>query len=137
LALANVFGASLCIFLSKPIARLTVIPFTYLAPFMILIITLASYQASRGWGDLIALLVMGILGWVMKQYGWPRPAALIGYVLSDNIETYLFISVQRYGLSWIARRGVIILALIIIASLAMGVFWQRKKAPRLGGDHAK
>ena len=137
LALANVFGAGLCIFLSKPITRLTVIPFTYLAPFMILIITLASYQASRGWGDLIALVLMGILGWVMKQYGWPRPAALIGYVLSDNIETYLFISVQRYGLTWITRRGVIILALIIIASLAMGVLWQHKKAPRSGGDYAK
>ena len=87
-------------------------------------------------GDLIALLVMGILGWVMKQHGWPRPAALIGYVLSDNIETYLFISVQRYGLSWIARRGVIILALIIAASLAMGIFWQTKKGAKSGGGRA-
>jgi TctA family transporter len=104
---------------------------------MILIITLASYQASRGWGDLIALLVMGILGWVMKQYGWPRPAALIGYVLSDNIETYLFISVQRYGLSWVARRGVVILAIIIAASLAMGIFWQTKKGARSGVDRAE
>jgi len=139
LALANVFGAGLCILLSKPISRLTVIPFTYIAPFMILIITLASYQATRSWGDLIALLVMGVLGWVMKQYGWPRPAALIGYVLSDNIETYLFISVQRYGISWIARSGVIILALIIIVSLALGIFYQTKKAtkPRLVEDSAK
>jgi putative tricarboxylic transport membrane protein len=97
---------------------------------MILIITLASYQASRGWGDLISLLIMGILGWVMKQYGWPRPAALIGYVLSDNIETYLFISVQRYGFSWMVRTGVIILGLIIIASLALGIFYQTKKTPK-------
>lgn len=137
LALANVFGAGLCIFLSKPITRLTLIPFTYIAPFMVLIITLASYQASRGWGDLIALLLMGILGWVMKQYGWPRPAALIGFVLSDNIETYLFISVQRYGLSWIARTGVIALGLIIAASLAMGIFWQKKRVEKPGGEHAK
>jgi putative tricarboxylic transport membrane protein len=139
LALANVFGAGLCIFLSKPITRLTIIPFAYLAPFMILIITLASYQASRGWGDLISLLIMGILGWVMKQYGWPRPAALIGYVLSDNVETYLFISVQRYGISWMTRTGVIILGLIIIASLALGIFYQTKKTPKSRSkskDHA-
>lgn len=139
LALANVFGAGLCILLSKPISRLTVIPFNYIAPFMILIITLASYQATRSWGDLIALLVMGVLGWVMKQYGWPRPAALIGYVLSRNVETYLFISVQRYGISWITRSGVIILALIIIVSLALGIFYQSKKArkPWLVKDGAK
>lgn len=130
LALANVFGAGLCLLLSKPITRLTIIPFNYIAPFMFLIITLASYQATRSWGDLIALLIMGILGWVMKQYGWPRPAALIGYVLSRNVETYLFISVQRYGMSWLARTGVIILGLIILASLALGIFYQTKKTPK-------
>ena len=129
LALANVFGAGLCIMLSKPITRLTIIPFTYIAPFMILIITLASYQATRSWGDLIALLAMGVLGWLMKQYGWPRPAALIGYVLSRNVETYLFISVQRYGWSWISRTGVIVLGMIILVSVGLGIFYQRKKSP--------
>jgi hypothetical protein len=64
----------------------------------------------------------------MKQYGWPRPAALIGYVLSGNLETYLFISVQRYGFQWLTRTGVIILAAIIFGSLAMGVFYQRRKS---------
>lgn len=132
LALANVFGAGLSIFLSKPITRLTVIPFHYLAPFMVLIITFASYQATRSWGDLISLLIMGVLGWIMKQFGWPRPAALIGYVLSDNLETYLFISVQRYGLGWLTRTGVIVLAVIIVASLAMGIFYQAKKSPVSG-----
>lgn len=137
LALANVFGAGLSIFLSKPITRLTVIPFSYLAPFMVLIITFASYQASRSWGDLIALLIMGILGWIMKQYGWPRPAALIGFVLSDNLETYLFISVQRYGWSWFARTGVIVLAFIIIVSVGMGIFYQQKKLIATGEKDGK
>jgi putative tricarboxylic transport membrane protein len=133
LALANVFGTVISIALSKPITRLTVIPFSYLAPFMVLIITFASYQATRSWGDLIALLFMGILGWVMKQYGWPRPAALIGYVLSNNLETYLFISVQRYGFEWLTRTGVIVLAVIIIGSLAMGIFYQAKKSSKASG----
>ena len=138
LALANVFGAILSIALSKPITRLTVIPFSYLAPFMVLIITFACYQATRSWGDLVALLLMGILGWFMKQYGWPRPAALIGYVLAGNLETYLFISVQRYGFSWITRTGVIVLAAIIIGSLAMGVFYQsRKKAKDAASENGK
>jgi TctA family transporter len=130
LALANVFGAILSIALSKPITRLTIIPFSYLAPFMVLIITFACYQATRSWGDLVALLLMGTLGWVMKQYGWPRPAALIGFVLSDNLETYLFISVQRYGFEWLTRTGVIVLSAIIIGSLAMGVFFQVRKSSK-------
>ena len=138
LALANVLGASLSIALSKPITRLTVIPFSYLAPFMVMIITFACYQATRSWRDLIALLLMGVLGWVMKQYGWPRPAALIGFVLADNLETYLSISVQRYGLDWLKRPGVIVLACIIFVSLAMGIFFQTKRTTATsGGQHGK
>jgi len=126
LALANIVGAGMALILSKPITKLTVVPFNYLAPFMILIITFACYQATYSWGDLIALLLMGILGWLMKQFGWPRPAALIGFVLAGNLEQYLFISVQRYGMGWLARPGVIVMAVIIVASLSASIVYQRK-----------
>ncbi|MBC7359742.1 MAG: tripartite tricarboxylate transporter permease [Desulfacinum sp.] len=134
LALANVFGAGLSILLSKPITRLTLIPFSYLAPFMILIITFASYQATRSWGDLIALLVLGVIGWLMKRYGWSRPATLIGYVLAGNLEMYLFISVQRYGFDWVTRPGVLILAAIIAVCIYLSVRFKPKKSPRKRGD---
>jgi putative tricarboxylic transport membrane protein len=140
LALANVFGAGLSIFLSKPITRLTLVPFNYLAPFMILIITFASYQATRSWGDLIALLFMGLLGWLMKQYGWSRPAALIGYVLAGNLETYLFISVQRYGIAWLNRPGVIVMALIIAVSIYLSIRFKpkpKKVSSEKGDGHGK
>jgi TctA family transporter len=140
LALANVVGAGLSILLSKPITRLTVIPFNLMAPFIILIITFAAYQATQSWGDLIALLFMGVLGWLMKQYSWPRPAALIGFVLSGNLESYLFISVQRYGWGWFGRPGVIILGLITIVSVVLSALYQQKiKQASLstGGAHAK
>jgi len=55
---------------------------------------------------------------------------LIGFVLSDNLETYLFISVQRYGFEWLTRTGVIVLAAIIIGSLVMGIFYQARKSSK-------
>jgi putative tricarboxylic transport membrane protein len=124
LALANIFGAGLCLLLSRPVTKLTYIRFSVLAPFMIMIIILASYQATRDWGDFIALLATGVVGWLMKRFGWPRPAALIGFVLSQNAETYLFISVQRYGAAWIFRPGVWILGAIIFLSVSAGTLWQ-------------
>jgi putative tricarboxylic transport membrane protein len=126
LALANIFGAGLSLLLAKPITKLTLVPFSLLAPFMVLIITFAAYQASYSWGDLIALLLMGILGWFMKQFGWPRPAALIGFVLAGNLEQYLFISVQRYGFDWLTRPGVLVMAAIIVASLWASIAYQKK-----------
>lgn len=52
--------------------------------------------------------------------------ALFGYVLSTNLETYLFISVQRYSWSWFSRIGVIVIGAIILISLAMGIFYRGK-----------
>ncbi len=45
----------------------------------------------------------------MKQFKWPRPPLILGVVLGDTIERYLFISVERYGLTWLARPVVAIL----------------------------
>jgi TctA family transporter len=127
LVLGNVFGAIICIVISKFVSKLTTISFPKLAPFIIIIIVLASFQANYAWGDMFALVLMGIIGWFMKLYGWPRPAALIGFVLSKNLETYLFISVQRFGFQWLTRTGVLIMAAIILLSVLGGIFWKAKK----------
>ena len=37
----------------------------------------------------------------MKQLKWPRPPLILGCVLGDIVERYMFISIQRYGMSWL------------------------------------
>ncbi|MGY9006291.1 MAG: hypothetical protein ACKVJQ_09400, partial [Alphaproteobacteria bacterium] len=37
----------------------------------------------------------------MKRLGWPRPPVILGVVLGDIVERYMFISVERYGTEWI------------------------------------
>lgn len=36
----------------------------------------------------------GALGWVMKRNGWPRPPLILGVVLGEIVERYMFISVR-------------------------------------------
>ena len=74
---ANVIGAGLCLLLANYVALLTTIRYALLAPFMIVLIFFAAFQATRDWQDLIALLVMGTLGCFMKRFGWSRPARLL------------------------------------------------------------
>ena len=33
----------------------------------------------------------------MKQFKWPRPPLVLGFVLGEIIERYMFISIERYG----------------------------------------
>lgn len=117
LALANVFGAGACMLISPWVAKLTTIRYTLLAPFMVMVICFAAFQATRDLGDLITLLAIGFLGVLMKRFDWPRPAFLIGFVLASGMETYLYQAVQFDGPSFLLRPGVIIIGVITLVSL--------------------
>ena len=57
----------------------------------------------------------------MKRFGWSRPALLIGFVLADQVETYLYQAIQFYEWGFLTRPGVIALAIIIVVSVLAGV----------------
>ncbi|MEZ8079632.1 tripartite tricarboxylate transporter permease [Enterovibrio norvegicus] len=127
LALANVFGAGACMLISPWVARLTTIRYALLAPFMVMVICFAAYQATRDLGDLVTLLAIGFLGVLMKRFDWPRPAFLIGFVLASGMETYLYQAVQFDGIGFLLRPGVMIIGAITIFSL---VFMYRQSAKK-------
>jgi TctA family transporter len=116
-AIANTVGATLCLFLSPALARLTWIPFDRLAPAIVVTIFFGAFQSSQHFGDIYAMLGLGLLGWLMKQLGWPRAPFLVGFVLTKPTEQYLWLSISRYGLEWLWRPGVIVLGLLLLASI--------------------
>ena len=137
LAIANVIGAGVCLFLAQPIARLTVVPFALVAPFMFVIVFFAAYQATRAWEDLIALFVLGIVGMYMKRFGWSRPAFLIGFVLSMQLDSSVYQSIQVYGMSFLQRGGVqVILALIVVSVIVAARMKPHRDPLTPEGPHA-
>jgi len=120
LALANVAGAAACLIPSRLIARISFIPASRLAPFLMAVLVLGAYQSTRSWGDLWAFLGLGLLGWAMKHLGWPRPPLLIGFVLALSAERYLWISWSRYGWEWLGRPGVLLIGIATVALTVAG-----------------
>ena len=127
LALANILGALFCIFFTRPISLLTYIKFSVLTPIILTLILFAAYQATRSLGDFILLGVVAAVGVMMKGANWPRPAFLIGFVLSSGAENYFFQSIQFYGYSWFTRPGVIIIAALIIIGFVLPPILKKKK----------
>ena len=72
-------------------------------------------------------LFFSLLGWFMKRFSWPRPPLILGLVLSGIIENYLFISISRYGATWMMRPIVLIVAVFITVSLYYGFRTARKQ----------
>ena len=116
-ALANILGAGACYAFSPQFARLATLRYTLILPAVLSIVYIGAFEASRSWGDLITLLLFGVFGWVMKQHKWPRPPLVLGLVLGDSIERYMFISIERYGFSWLWRPVVAVLLAMAIIGL--------------------
>ncbi len=121
LAMASIIGAFLCFLLASPIARITFIPFNLVAPAMIMLICFAAFQARRDITDLMLLFAVGILGIFLRRFGWPRPAFLIGFVLSPQVENYLYQAVQFYGAGFLTRPGVLIIGALAVVTILMSV----------------
>jgi len=137
LAIANIFGAIICATLARPISTLTTINFTLLAPFLISLILFAIFNSTRSWGDLVFALAIGVIAVFMKRFDYSRVALMIGFVLSDGIETNLYQTIQFYSFSELLGRPIfIILIFIALLSIYSGIK-VIKKSREIQGDEKK
>ncbi|MEE4015509.1 tripartite tricarboxylate transporter permease [Roseibium sp. FZY0029] len=131
LALANVVGTVLCIAASGGIAKLTTIRFTYLAPFLFMLISFAAFQSGQNFEDLLALLGIGLIGIFLRRFDWSRPAFLIGFVLSNPVEkfsnqafqiaSFRFRSSFEEGMTYLFSPIVIVLIIVTLISVVLGI----------------
>jgi putative tricarboxylic transport membrane protein len=116
LTLAHVIGAVICLACSRYLAQISRIRPEILLPIIIALVFVAAFEGEHDWGDLYALVFFGVIGWIMKRLGWPRPPMVLGIVVGAIFERYLFISTQLYGWGWLWRPAVLaILACVVWA----------------------
>ncbi|TGD62098.1 hypothetical protein EYC08_16915 [Tabrizicola sp. WMC-M-20] len=131
IALANILGAGTCFLLSGQLAKVATLRWTLTLPLIVSVLIVGAYQGQGAWGDLFALLIFGMIGWIMKQMKWPRPPLILGFVLGGLIERYMFISNTRYGASWLLDPIVVVLLLLAIIGLfrpAVEEYLRKRKA---------
>ena len=117
IAIANILGSGLCFAFSGQLAKIATLRYTLFMPGVLSLIYIGAFEASRNWGDVFSLMFFGMLGWAMKHFKWPRPPLVLGFILGATIERYMFISIQRYGISWMLRPFVVVM--FIMAGLSL------------------
>jgi TctA family transporter len=126
LALANILGTFLCFLMARPISMLTTMDANKFAPFLIVLICVGAYQSTQNYGDFVLLLGIGMFSWLLRVLDWPRIPFIIGFVLSDGAERYLFISMSRYGYEWLTRPTVLIIGALIAIVIAAAIILNRR-----------
>lgn len=115
--ISGIVGTLIGFGLAAQLAKLAEVRYTFMVPIMFIFILMGAFSVNRDPADLIVVVAFGLLGYFMRRYGYPRPAMILGLVLGDLMEKYLYRSVASYGFTWLARPAVVVLLILAAASL--------------------
>jgi len=124
--ISGIIGTLVGIVLAAQLAKLAEVRYTFMVPVMFIFILLGAFSVNRDPLDLVVVVGFGILGYFMRRAGYPRPAMILGLVLGDLMEKYLYRSIASYGYTWLARPAVIVLLLLAALSLFFTLRGQMK-----------
>ena len=117
IVVANIAVAVLLMFWSRQVAKVAFVPGHLLVPGVILFVFMGAWLGGASLGDWVTCITMGIVGFIMKRGGWPRPPLILALILGSIMENAFQISMAAHdGISWLYTRPIvlIILALIVI-----------------------
>jgi putative tricarboxylic transport membrane protein len=126
LVIANVITVIVCLALLPYLAYVTRIRGGVIIPFLLLLVFVGSYTANKQIADLLVTLAAGGVGYLMVRFEWPRAPLVLGFVLGKLAETYLFISMARYGYGWLAQ-PLVILLMVITALVIVFPYLQERR----------
>ena len=119
LALANLVISGVGLLVTGQLARLTTIPFPIIGSIVIPVMLLSAFIDTTSWRGIQIALGVGMMGLVMKRYGWPRPPMILGFILVPIIEFNHLNSAAIYG-HWGSLTRPLTAAILVIA-VAIGV----------------
>lgn len=102
--IANVLMFVFAFFGAKFVARAIAIPTYYLAPLIICLTVVGSYALRNYFFDVAAMLVLGIVGYVLKRFGFDPGPIVLGLILGPIAEVGLVQSMltgQAQGSIWL------------------------------------
>ena len=130
IGIGNVLSMVLAVAIGSQVARLTQVPYTFVAGMMLPIMFLGAFQATLHIGDIMVVLAVGALGLGMKWHGWPRAPFLLGFILGPVIESNVFTSLSIGGFSYVVSRPYAMTIVVLAVVFTAYLWWVMGRASR-------
>ncbi|MCE3241806.1 MAG: tripartite tricarboxylate transporter permease [Deltaproteobacteria bacterium] len=128
--ISGVIGTLVGFVLAAQLAKLAQVRYSVMVPIIFIFVLMGAFSVNRDPIDLLVVVVFGIIGYLMRRFGYPRPAMILGLVLGSLMETYLYRSMASYGFSWLARPSVIVLLSLAAISFLLTMRARLKSSPK-------
>jgi putative tricarboxylic transport membrane protein len=132
LMIANIFAVLMFFAFVPLLGYLSYIRGSLLIPFVFALTFLGAFLGHRAWENLIVLTVLGIFGYFLKKYSWPRPPFVIGFILGPIAEDSYHKAYSLWGYGFLLRPGTLIMILLIVASIGFYI-WRTYHPNNKGG----
>ncbi|HVY20296.1 MAG TPA: tripartite tricarboxylate transporter permease [Bauldia sp.] len=107
-------------------ARLSKLPYKYLAPTIIGVCFIAAYSTRNSMFDVWVAVAAGIVGYIMRRRGWPLAPVILGFILGPIIELALSQSMNMGGVTIFAHRPIAAGLLLLTAVVIGATLWLRR-----------
>jgi len=115
IVVANLIAAGLLMLFSRHIHKIAFVPGHLIVPGVMVVLLMGTWVATNSMGDWWTCLGFGVLGYWMKQGGWPRPPLILALVLGGLMENNFQLTTQIYGsYAWLYNRPVVVVIEILI-----------------------
>lgn len=118
---ANVLMGIIGVTMAKQMAKVCLVPNSLLVPIIVALATIGTYALTNSMYEVIIMVVFGLIGYLMKLFGFEPAPLVLGVVLADILESNfrraLILAAPKGGL-WVyflSRPISIIIVLIILA----------------------
>jgi TctA family transporter len=131
IVVANILVSILLMMWSKQVAKVAFLPGHLIVPGVILFVFMGAWLGGAALGDWIACFVMGVVGFIMKRGGWPRPPLVLALILGSLMENSFQISMSAHaGTGWLTRPIVLIIIVLILLTIffAAKSHWTKSKS---------
>ncbi|MBI2999825.1 MAG: tripartite tricarboxylate transporter permease [Deltaproteobacteria bacterium] len=112
-------------------ARLSLIPYKYLAPIILGICVVGAYAPRNTLFDVWVAIGAGVVGYMMKKTGWPVAPLILGFILGPLFEQALRQSLSMSGPVFLFHRP-LALFFFLLSIVILGVSWKYlKRIPKV------
>lgn len=116
IALGNILGVLVCFALMDKLTHILKLKNYLIISTVLALCYLGVLSITNDIGNFVVLFAFSILGYIMKQYSYSRPAFILAFLLGEIIEKSVFKSYMAFGLDFLTRP--IVLTLLV----ALGLF---------------
>jgi len=114
IAVANLIAGVIALIFAAKLAKVANVHIDFMFIIVIVMVFIGSYVNNLSFIDIGTAVVFGVLGFIMKRLNYSRPAVVLGFVLGEQFETYLWRAYKLGGPTFFLTPGSIVMLVIII-----------------------